>query len=163
MYCLDLACASNRAQSGGKATNLARAIALGMPVPRGFVITRQALAVFLEGSGLQSRVQAWFESAALHPPDRLKAAYQEICAAALAAPLPASLEAEITTRAGKLLELSPTGLAVRSSGTCEDLQKASFAGVYQSFICVSSLEALTDSHVHRPDVMLDNCCISTIL
>jgi hypothetical protein len=43
VYCVDLSSASDTAQVGGKAANLAKAISLGMSVPTGFVLIRDAL------------------------------------------------------------------------------------------------------------------------
>lgn len=109
---------------GGKGANLIRLLREGLPVPSGFVITTEAYNAFLESNDLD----------------------------ALVATDPASLPARITQaqmpdelRSAVLASyerLGSGGVAVRSSGTAEDLASASFAGQHDTFLDVSGPEAL---------------------
>ena len=62
MYCIDLFSASDTAQVGGKAANLAKATSLGMSVPTGFVLVKDALTLYLEETGLLTRTRELFET-----------------------------------------------------------------------------------------------------
>ena len=131
--------------AGGKGANLNRLLRLGLPVPPGFVITTAAYRAFLTTNGLTeadaagddaedddaedddaedddaeddaARVRERFGTAAL--PDELRAAILSAYA-----------------------ELGAGAVAVRSSGTAEDLAEASFAGQHDTFLNVTGAEAL---------------------
>ena len=105
-YVLPLSQARDRTQVGGKAASLSLLCAAGLPVPEGFVITEAAFEASREGD------------AALLPL-RPSAAVKREIAAALAA-------------------LCPGGepVAVRSSAHDEDGPRCSFAGQFDSFLCV---------------------------
>lgn len=138
VYCIDLAAARNASQVGGKAANLANALALGMRVPAGFVVTRDVLAHFLEATGLMAAVKDYLETDWAHR----GAQWQHMV---LVAPMPEAVRVEVESFAEKLLASAPVGLAVRSSGVHEDTATASFAGVFESFVGVATLEALWES------------------
>lgn len=123
--------------AGGKAANLARVAAMGLSTPESFVVTRAALASFLHETRLQARVSRWLAS---QPHD--DAAFRRLSEEVLATPIPASLREEIARYAEPLLASADHGLAVRSSAVCEDSTRASFAGIFESHLCVRSLGAL---------------------
>jgi pyruvate,water dikinase len=109
---------------GGKAANLGRLLRLGFPVPPGFAVTTAAYRAVLAANDL-----AGADAALLH------------------ARLPgATIPAEV---GGPLLaayrRLCAPAVAVRSSGTAEDLAAASFAGQHDTFLNVTSPEALLDA------------------
>jgi pyruvate,water dikinase len=108
---------------GGKGANLARLARAGFPVPEGFVITTAAYRAFVTSAGIGQ---------ADTDPDQLQARIT-------AAPIPAELSAHILAAYEQLGR--PT-VAVRSSGTAEDLATASFAGQHDTFLDVSGDEAL---------------------
>ena len=63
-YCLTLDVATERdlSEIGQKAFSLARMRALGIPVPPGFVVTRQAFDVFLDVNRLRPEISRWEKS-----------------------------------------------------------------------------------------------------
>jgi phosphohistidine swiveling domain-containing protein len=142
MYCVDLADAEDISQVGGKAANLSLAASLGAHVPPGFVLTLDALRLFLEHAGLAPRVRQLIEDYPTLPRAHRKQRYEELCSVVLASPLPEDLKDEVASPATGLLQNAPVGLAVRSSGIGEDSSKASFSGVFESFLCVAAIEEL---------------------
>jgi rifampicin phosphotransferase len=71
--------------------------------------------------------------------------YDDLCSAVLSVKVPSRIRAEITAAAGPFLATAPAGLAVRSSSVFEDSEKASFAGVFDSYLCISTHEELLKS------------------
>ena len=143
MICVHLSSDVDAAKVGGKAANLGRALSLGLRVPPAFVITRDALALFLNETGLVTQVQAMLDDGELDRRARQRA-YESVCASVLAASIPENLTEAASDLADEFLRSASVGLAVRSSGIQEDLAKASFAGVYESFLGVSSVDGLWD-------------------
>ena len=109
---------------GGKGANLARLVRLGIPMPPGFVITTDAYRAVLTANSLTGT-----------GPESLRARI-------LSAPIPASVGAPILDA---YQSLGVSKVAVRSSGTAEDLASASFAGQHDTFLNVSGPEALLDA------------------
>ncbi len=105
-YVFALSEAHERETAGGKAASLAFLLGAGLPVPDGFVITEAAFAASCQGAGPEL-------------PERVSAEVERQIIAALAV-------------------LSPHGepVAVRSSGLHEDGPRCSFAGQFDSFLCV---------------------------
>ena len=109
---------------GGKGVNLRRMVTRGLPVPRGFVITTAAYHAALLANALNG----------------LETSDPELLAARLKqAPLPADLSTAILAAYERL---GVAAVAVRSSGTAEDLAAASFAGQHDTFLNVTGPEAL---------------------
>jgi len=127
---------------GAKAANLGKAIEHGFRVPPGFVITRQALNLFLEQSGLLTSIQKLLDCPTDPKHTERTEAYQALCQELLATPIPQLLIDAVAPVADALFAESPCGLAVRSSSIYEDSATASFAGVYESFLGIDSLAAL---------------------
>ena len=130
-------------QIGGKTAGLGRAMELGLAVPAGFVVTRAALRHFLVKTGLEARVHALLTS----EDDRGTRAecFAQLRADVLASAPPDELEAAFRAPAAALLERSLFGLAVRSSGVLEDSVQASFAGIYESFLCLTCPDGFWDA------------------
>ena len=141
-YCAHLAARMATTEVGAKAANLGKALSLGLRVPPAFVVTRGALALFLEETGLIARVRKLLERCDARDQTARKQLFDELCADVGSAPIPATIKKEVSVQAEELLKSAPAGLAVRSSGICEDTEKASFAGVYESFLCLSSMETI---------------------
>jgi len=133
---LDLATATP-AQAGligGKASQLAAARAAGFPVPGGYVVTTAAFRLFLDHAGLQP--PAAVADAPLD--EELLGRLRE---RVLAASLPPALEQALAER--HRAQFGEDGaVAVRSSGSFEDLEGASFAGQYETLLDVRGLAAL---------------------
>ena len=120
-------------QFGGKAASLGRLMAWGMPVPDGFVIGTGTYEEHIARASLSEQL-----APDLRPGDW---AAVEKTASHLIATTP--LAPELTDRlAAAWRELGPTRVAVRSSGTAEDLPDASFAGQYDTFLDIADFDAL---------------------
>ena len=128
--------------SGTKGATLARMLAAGQHVPAGFVIITAALEHAAEGRVRIGRLLAGVEAGNHRQIER---ASERIRTAVEQLPLPRGLAAEIR-RAHK--RLGATAVSVRSSSTAEDLDGASFAGQYDSFLNVRSAADLL-RHVRR--------------
>ncbi len=100
---------------GAKAANLGRAIGLGLTVPTGLVVTRQALRLFLEEAGLLATAERAVSAAEADRTSRA-ARYEALCADVMKAPIPRSITEAVASIASPLQEKAPHGLAVRSSG-----------------------------------------------
>lgn len=109
---------------GGKGANLGRLTAFGLSVPPGFVITTAVYRAFVAETLREDPVAAEPEALA----ERI-----------LHAPLPDDLSAAILAAYARLGDVA---VAVRSSGTAEDLATASFAGQHDTFLDVRGPEAL---------------------
>lgn len=127
---------------GPKAANLARAIESGFRVPPGFIVTRRALSLVLDQTDLLGPVRTLLDPQG----DRLQAdrdeAYETVRRRLLDAPIPQPVIDAVAPLADALLAEASCGLAVRSSGVHEDSATSSFAGVYESFLGIRSLEGL---------------------
>lgn len=137
---------------GGKFSSLAEMTSAGFQVPPGFGITTTAYAAFMAGSGLEHLARRARERAAatddLAEIDRISA---EMAAAIGEASWPERLEAEIRTayaRLGEVVGDPDVAVAVRSSGESEDLDGASFAGQYDTYLWISGIEAVL-RHVRK--------------
>lgn len=116
--------ALTRAQTslaGGKGVNLGRLLHLGLPVPPGFVVTTDAYRAVIAANGLG-------DASAERLRDRLPAA-----------PIPEEIGEAIVDQYRRLA--SPA-VAVRSSGTAEDLAATSFAGQHDTILNVTGEEEL---------------------
>lgn len=127
---------------GAKSANLGKAIEHGFRVPPGFVITRQALNLFLEQSDLLGSLQKYLDHPADLPHTERTETYRTFCQKLLATPIPQTLINTITPLADALFTKTSCGLVARSSSIYEDTTTASFAGVYESFLGIHSTENL---------------------
>jgi pyruvate,water dikinase len=135
-FACPLAAAGAPERFGAKAATLARLRARGLPVPDGFVVTREALEAFLDAGGLRDAIEA-IEAGIRRPaPDPLRTASAEIRALVTGASLPAAVRVALRDHRDSL----PGGreLAVRSSAIGEDSARASFAGQLDSILRVTT-------------------------
>jgi len=129
---------ANEGAGGGKAAGLLTALAVGLPVPAGFVATLTACRRFLEAGGLEGRIKERLAQVSAPPgePQSIRG-FDEAAAGIrdmiLAAPLPPELEAALVAA---YRAVAPAGepVAVRSSAATEDSPTVSFAGQYASFL-----------------------------
>ena len=123
---------------GGKAFNLARiGQTLGLPMPRGFVVTTSAFYYFLEFNDLKPLIDEKLAELDINDPVGLEAASEALVGLVMAADVPPDVADAVTSAydalcadAGRDLHL-----AVRSSALGEDAE-ASFAGQYRSVLNV---------------------------
>jgi rifampicin phosphotransferase len=128
---------------GGKGANLVRLARDGFAVPPGFCVTTEAYRQAVSGD-VRERVTALLASADYSDADALEATTAEIRALIAAAELPGALRDEITDAYASLG--SPDAfVAVRSSGTAEDLADASFAGLHDTYLDIRGIDALCDA------------------
>jgi rifampicin phosphotransferase len=113
---------------GGKGGNLARLAQAGFPVPDGFVITTAAYRAFLASNAI-----------IVEDVPRSDADLEQLRTRIADAPIPHGLSAQILAAYDRL---GAPAVAVRSSGTAEDLEGASFAGQHDTFLDSSGAEAL---------------------
>jgi hypothetical protein len=126
-----------RHKVGGKAFGLARLIRAGLPVPDGFCVTTRAYRKHL---GRQNLTQ--FLKEALVALDRVQSQNRakilsDIRQRIIEAPLSEMLKAAV---ADAYCLLGAERVAVRSSATAEDLSEHSFAGQYDTYLGIASLQ-----------------------
>lgn len=126
--------------AGGKGANLGEMTRAGLPVPRGFVVTAEAYLDAIERSGARAALQELTSRVAPEDPGSLESAAQAARELIRATPVPpplatAILDAYHAMGAG-------VHVAVRSSGTTEDTEGTSFAGMNATFTNVSGDEEL---------------------
>ncbi|MHB8693648.1 MAG: PEP/pyruvate-binding domain-containing protein [Solirubrobacteraceae bacterium] len=119
---------------GGKGVNLARMAQAGFHVPPGFVVTTSAYAAFIEQSGLGERIAAILSGLDAADQERLESSTVEIRGLIAAATVTDEVTSMIAQAYGAL-DGAPF-VAVRSSGTAEDLEGTSFAGMHDTYLDV---------------------------
>lgn len=129
---------------GGKGANLAKLASAGPTVPRWFTITTEAYSAFMADSGLQQKVADLLAGVDVADTTELDRVTAEIREAILSVPLPEGLAEEIRAAYAQL-EGEPRGVAVRSSGTAEDLEGSSFAGLHDTFLGISGADQVLDA------------------
>jgi pyruvate,water dikinase len=135
--------ADAHAAVGGKGANLSRLTTAGFPVPAGFTVTTDAYATFLDTQGLRDRVIAMIEALSFDRADELERVTAEIRALICSHELPPQLTETITSAYAELGE--DVFVAVRSSGTAEDLSDASFAGLHDTYLDIRGADAVLDA------------------
>jgi phosphohistidine swiveling domain-containing protein len=123
-------------QVGGKGASLARLVAAGLPVPKGFSITTTAYQEFVDHNHLQPAIQQAAAKADASQPRSLENASQAIQQMFLQAEIPPEVANVIVEAYASLPGTNPA-VAVRSSATAEDLPEASFAGQQETYLNVS--------------------------
>jgi len=119
------------ADIGEKARPLVGLLKRGFPVPEGLCISRRALEKVLATAGLSPAQAARDASLATRARKVLK---------------DCELPDEIITALAQFQSEHPaSAFAVRSSGTCEDLGDASFAGLYLTVLNLRSLPEMSDA------------------
>ncbi|MET0516278.1 MAG: PEP/pyruvate-binding domain-containing protein, partial [Nitrospiraceae bacterium] len=129
--CLDLS------MVGGKAVGLARLLRGGFSVPPGFCLTAATYQEFLHHTGIES--EQWRRVYAL-PPNERSMVLGSMKTKILSASWPWELLTDLQNELGRAPLAPDSRWAVRSSGTSEDLQGASFAGLYRTELGVAREE-----------------------
>ena len=135
--------ADHHALTGGKAANLARLTAGGFAVPPGFTVTTAAYRSFLADAGLQDTIRATLDSLDFADAAALDQGAAAIRAMIVHADMPHALATAITQ---SYAELGATPyVAVRSSGSAEDLAEASFAGLHDTYLDIQGAADVLDA------------------
>lgn len=129
---------------GAKGLVLGQLRQAGLPVPDGFCVSTEAMAAFVRQAGLRERLESILDQACSGVLDARESwAYLGQTRKLMTeVPLPSAVS-EAIARAYE--SLGERVVAVRSSGTREDLAHASFAGQYESFLNVRGQAFLEDA------------------
>ena len=145
-------------------------------MPGGFVVTTGAYAQFLETTGLAARVSEVASGVDYDRAEQVETATAEIRQIITSTALPAEVEKDITAAYARLGQ--DTYVAVRSSGTAEDMGDASFAGLYDTYLdirgeadvldavrrCWASLwTARCASYRHRLGIPADEATVAVVV
>lgn len=135
--------AQERALVGGKAASLGRLVEAGFPVPPGFTVSTELYAAFLAENGLDEEIAARVPQLDYADAERLERQTAEIRALIHERPISAEATAAIV---GAYRELGEeVYVAVRSSGTAEDMAEASFAGLHDTYLDIRGADAVVDA------------------
>ncbi|MSR14183.1 MAG: hypothetical protein EXR86_06365 [Gammaproteobacteria bacterium] len=124
--------ATDIAAVGGKASSLGRLVANGYRVPPGFSVSTEAHSVFLTTDNLAHRLRHIIATLDFDDAAALEARTAEIRALIVNTEIPATIASEIVAAYEGLG--ANVNVAIRSSGTAEDLAQASFAGMYDTYL-----------------------------
>jgi pyruvate,water dikinase len=128
---------------GGKGANLGRLSKAGFPVPPGCTITTECYRAFIAANDLQGLIGGHLDRIDYGNAGSIEAAATAIRQALTKGTMSEALEAAVTNAYQALGE--QTFVAVRSSGTAEDLEAASFAGQHDTYLDVRGTSAVVDA------------------
>jgi pyruvate,water dikinase len=134
-------------RAGGKGASLARLAQAGLPVPGGFHVTTEAYGRFVADNGLRAAVLEAVQAVRPAEPATLETAAQTIGDLFERAVMPSEI-GEAIARAYAALSGDAgdqPAVAVRSSGTAEDLPDLSFAGQQETYLNVRGPAAVQDA------------------
>ena len=121
--------------AGGKGASLCRMSRAGLPVPKGFIVRSEMFNAFMEQAGLWDFVFEKLEEIDFSSDASLIAVSAAIRRHIIDTPVPQDMAMEIV-RFYTSMGNGRMPVAVRSSGTAEDLDDASFAGQQETFLFV---------------------------
>lgn len=121
--------------AGGKGASLGEMAQNKFPVPPGFVILAQTFDYFVQGAGLEKKIEAELRKVKPHKQATVDKASENIRQLILEAPMPAEINKEAEAEFKKL---GATLVAVRSSATAEDSSAASWAGELETYLNVTN-------------------------
>jgi len=138
---------------GGKCFNLIKLINADFPVPESFFIISKAYEDFIKENDLKGKILGIVKKIDFNDVKSLSSASDEIRKLIVEAKMPDKIKDEIIDSYKKLYGAPPVNLdfvkpmdlpfvAVRSSGIMEDIEKASSAGQYETFLNVKGEENL---------------------
>ena len=128
---------------GGKAASLGRLTQAGFRVPKGFTVSTAAQAAFFAAHGIDQKIRAHLAHLNYDNAVALEEVTAKIRALIETYPLPPALAAQIEQSYAALGDDS--FVAVRSSGTAEDLAEASFAGLHDTYLDIKGIDAVIDA------------------
>lgn len=132
---------------GGKGASLARLGGAGFPVPPGFAVTVEAYRAFHDDHGLDNTLTALLAISGRPTAAEVREACAPIAERLAGAQLPERVRASINDAFDHLDAKTPaaTTYAVRSSGVSEDGAAASFAGLYETYLNLSTSDEVLDA------------------
>jgi pyruvate, water dikinase len=130
---------SDRPQVGGKGGSLGELQRAGIAVPPGFVVKTGAFERFMANLEREFPVRSRIEVLEPDALDEVRACCSEVRAKVEAAALPPDVLAEISAAHAALCNGGESPVAVRSSATTEDAVDASFAGLQDTYLWVTTL------------------------
>ena len=126
---------------GGKGANLGRLTSAGFDVPPGFVVGTSAYLTHVES--LREMISNELATVNYGDAENLDACTARIRGWITEAEIPAQVAASIS---GAYQSMgAETYVAVRSSGTSEDLEGASFAGLHDTYLDIKGIENVVDA------------------
>lgn len=126
---------------GGKGANLGRLTQGGFDVPPGFVVSTAAYAAHIES--LKERIASALSSIDYGDANALEESVQRIRSWIVEVDMPSTIAEQILE--GYAAMGDRIFVAVRSSGTAEDLEGASFAGLHDTYLDIRGRECLIDA------------------
>lgn len=129
--------------SGGKGANLARLTQAGFRVPGGFILEASSYDSFLDSTGLREALGTEIKQLNYADATRLETSCSRIRQLIESTPITEALANDISNAYEKLG--AEVFVAVRSSGTAEDLADDSFAGLHDTYLHIRGNEELVDA------------------
>jgi len=123
--------------AGGKGANLGEMIRAYLPVPAGFVLLTDAYQHFIHTNGFQEEIERLVQQVTPDDLTSFERTSQAICAIFAHSTIP---EETVQAISQAYQQLGASLVAIRSSATTEDLPEASFAGLYESYLNIQTLE-----------------------
>ena len=127
----------NEKEVGPKAASLFHLRRAGLAVPAGFCVTAVVFREHIQRNNLTGRIKSATNELAKTKPEAKAAALSNLRRAIVEAPLSETTRLKIENH---YLTLGANHVAVRSSGTAEDLPDHSFAGQYDTYLGITSLK-----------------------
>lgn len=121
--------------AGGKGASLCRMSRAGLPVPEGFIVRSEMFNAFMEANGLWDYVFEKLETIDFSSDASLIAVSAEIRQRIVDTPVSQEIAESIVKHYAQIGS-GHEPVAVRSSGTAEDLDDASFAGQQETYLFV---------------------------
>lgn len=140
----DLA-AGEHSRVGGKAVNLARLARQGFPVPPGFVVATDVYRQFMSASGLDAEVTRLVKETDPNDTTQVSAAETQIASWITSQSMPPDARDAILASYREVGGGAQVRVAVRSSGTAEDLEEASFAGLHDTHLGIVGDDQVVDA------------------
>jgi len=126
----------DEAAIGPKAMSLVRMSRIGLTVPPGFCVTKIAFQEHLEQNNLIPRLRSTLDELAKAKPENKGTLLADLRKAVIESPLANTVRERIEN---KYLALGAERVAVRSSGTAEDLPGHSFAGQHDTLLGIANV------------------------
>ena len=128
---------------GGKASALSRMMASGLPVPRGFILTTDALESHLGECGRGVAIEEVCRGLDPHRPEDTTRVAERAASFIRSGPVPATVRKALFAAAAPLIADGP--VVVRSSAVDEDGLEESFAGQLDSILHVRDTQELEEA------------------